>query len=118
MFRRMSVLPIDLGTSSVTTAFATMLGEAAAVCLEENHHVSGVLLSVDCMSKENVRTELGAASYGPIQAVAYRGRHQATTGEEVVEIVQVDALVPIPDESRIGMSDPETGDLVEIDTLA
>ena len=54
MFRQISVLPIDLGTPSVTPAFATILGEAAAVCLEENHHVSGVQLSVDGMSKETV----------------------------------------------------------------
>lgn len=52
MIRQMSVLPIDLGTSCVTPAFATILGEAAAVCLEENHHASGVLLSVDGMSQE------------------------------------------------------------------
>jgi hypothetical protein len=51
MFRQISVLPIDLGSSSVTPAFATILGEAAAVCLEENRHASGVLLSVDGMAQ-------------------------------------------------------------------
>jgi len=51
-----------------------------------------------------------------LQAVAYRGRHEATTVEEVVEIIRVDALVPIADESKLGLYDLDTDDLVQIGT--
>jgi hypothetical protein len=64
MLTQIPVRPIDLGSSSVTPAFATILGEAAAVCFEENRHLSGVQLSVDGMSKgtvEVVWTQLDGA---------------------------------------------------------
>jgi hypothetical protein len=51
MPKTISILPIDLGTSNVTPAYATVLGEAAAVCLEENRHISSVLLTVDGFSE-------------------------------------------------------------------
>ncbi|MGA3234807.1 MAG: DEAD/DEAH box helicase [Bryobacteraceae bacterium] len=49
-----------------------------------------------------------------LQSVAYRGRHETTSEEGVVEIIGVDSLVPIPGESRIGVYDPETGELQEV----
>ena len=67
------------------------------------------------IQRNNEEFEVQRIFFSPtLQAVAYRGRHQATTVEEVVEIVHVDALVPIPGESRVGTYDPETGDLAEI----
>jgi len=42
---QISIYPIDLSTPSVTANYAGMLGEAAAVCLEENCHMPGVLLA-------------------------------------------------------------------------
>jgi|SRR6185437_166116 len=57
MFKQISVLPIDLATSAVTPAFATVLGEAAAVCLEKNDHISGVLLSANGISSETYKLE-------------------------------------------------------------
>jgi DEAD/DEAH box helicase domain-containing protein len=47
-----------------------------------------------------------------LQSVAYRGRHE-TSSEDVVDIVAVEWLVPIPGESRLGVYDSETGDLLE-----
>jgi hypothetical protein len=47
VLKQISVIPIDLGSSSVTAAYAAVLGEAAAVCLDHNCHDSGVLLTVN-----------------------------------------------------------------------
>jgi len=50
-----------------------------------------------------------------LQSVAYRGRRETTPiDEDVVDIIAVGCLVPIPGESRLGAYDPETGDLREI----
>jgi hypothetical protein len=51
VYKQISVSPIDLRTKSITSAFATVLGEAAAVCLENNAHKTGVLMSVDGISQ-------------------------------------------------------------------
>jgi hypothetical protein len=67
------------------------------------------------IQRNNEEFEVQRIFFSPtLQAVAYRGRHEATTVEEVVEIVRVDDLVPIAGESKLGTYDPETGDLVEI----
>ena len=50
-----------------------------------------------------------------LQSVAYRGRRETTPDDEdVVDIIAVDCLVPIPGESTVGAYDPETGNLVEL----
>ena len=115
MFRQMSVLPIDLGTSSVTPAFATILGEAAAVCLEENHHASGVLLSVDGMSKETF--ELSWAQLHAAHRTTYADLQEATEwgacGVALLLVRQLTGLTTIERSAKgggfdwwIGTSDP------------
>jgi hypothetical protein len=52
MSKQINIFPIDLRTPAITGAYATMFGEAAAVCFEENSHASGVLLSVGGLSVE------------------------------------------------------------------
>ena len=50
--KRICIRPIDLGTPAITGSYAAMLGEAAAVCLEENSHASGVALNLAGLSTE------------------------------------------------------------------
>jgi hypothetical protein len=76
MVKRISVLPIDLETALVTEAYATVLGEAAAVCLEENAHTSGVALAVDGMSKETF--ELNWATLRTAHRKTYADLQDAT----------------------------------------
>lgn len=69
------------------------------------------------VQRDNEEFDVQRVFFSPtLQSVAYRGRHHGTTIEEVVEIVHVDALVPIPGESRMGMYDLDTGDLAELST--
>jgi len=98
MLKQISVLPIDLRTSNVTDAYAMVLGEAAAVCLEENHHNSGVLLEVEGLSRETFVLkweQLGAAhahTYSDLQDATELGAYgiallvvREITGDIVVE---------------------------------
>jgi hypothetical protein len=50
--------------------------------------------------------------HGPLSA-SRQCRYQHFYEENVDEIVSVDALVPVPGESRVGMYDPEAGNLHE-----
>jgi DEAD/DEAH box helicase domain-containing protein len=45
--------------------------------------------------------------------IAYRGKHVSVQEVEVIEIIPLDSLIPIPGESKVGKYNPDTGDLVE-----
>jgi DEAD/DEAH box helicase domain-containing protein len=67
------------------------------------------------LRRNNEEYEVQRVFFSPtLQAVAYRGRHLATVDEDVVEIVPVEVVEPIPGESVMGQYDPETGELGEL----
>ncbi len=52
--------------------------------------------------------------YSPsIGGLAYRGNHVGVADNDVVEVISLESLAPIPGESRLGKYNPDTGDLVE-----
>jgi hypothetical protein len=81
MAKQICLLPIDLRTVHVTDAYATVLGEAAAICLEKNAHRSGVLLTVEGLSQDTftlIWTQLGAAhrsTYSDLQDATELGAY-------------------------------------------
>lgn len=96
------VQPIRLEGGMVTTG---QIGKVIPVILPGSRG-----LDIRHNNKEFVVTKI---FFSPtLQSVAYRGRHE-TSSEDVVDIVAVDWLVPIPGESRLGTYDSETGDLHE-----
>ena len=56
-FKQICIRPINLGTPAISDPYATMLGEAAAVCFEENSHRSGVALNLAGVSTQTFAIE-------------------------------------------------------------
>lgn len=72
---------------------------------------------LDCM-RHNEEFTVEAVFFSPREGrMCYRGRHPSDTDPAVTIIIPCTSLVEVPGESRIGLYDTETGELVPEEAL-
>ena len=116
---QISIHPIDLFTPAITPSYAGMLGEAAAVCLEENCHPPGVVLDLVGDSNETLLItwrELGeehVSSYSDLEEATEYGAY----GIALVAVRELKGKTAISRSAKGGGFDWWVGDSEDPQTL-